>query len=126
MIFATAALTLLAAGAANADDADVAAGQAAFRKCAVCHTLEEGKNRVGPSLFGVVGRTPGTLEGYRYSSAMVEFGKSGAVWDDATLSAYLEGPRKLVAKTKMAFPGVKSEEERAALIDLLKSVTPSQ
>jgi cytochrome c len=89
-------------------DGDVAAGEKVFRKCKACHTLEEGKNRVGPSLHGVIGRQAGTLEGYKYSSAMKD---SGITWNDDTLAKYLHDPKAMVPKTKMTFPGLKKEED---------------
>ncbi len=110
------ALTLNA-GAALAQDAT--AGEAVFKKCHVCHSTEAGKMKVGPSLHGVVGRTPGTLAGYKYSDAMKAFGASGAKWDEATLDAYLENPRGKVPKVKMIFPGLKNEKDRKDVIAFL-------
>ncbi len=107
------ALTISAAPSFAADGAEV------FNKCRVCHSVEEGKKKVGPSLYGVVGRTPGTLAGYKYSASMTDFGATGAVWDAATLNTYLTNPRGLVAKTKMIFPGLGDEAERTALIAYL-------
>lgn len=68
-------------------DGDPAAGEKTFKKCKACHVVDSDKNRVGPSLKGVVGRAAGAVDGYKYSKAMVDFGKGGAVWDDATLDA---------------------------------------
>ncbi len=117
-----AALTL--GGTALADEAagDAAAGKLVFNKCRVCHSVEAGKMKVGPSLFGVVGRTPGTLAGYKYSPAMVAFGQSGKVWDEATLDEYLAGPQAMIPKIKMFFPGIKSEKDRRDVIAYLKSL----
>jgi len=100
---------------------DPAAGQAAFRKCAVCHAIVEGQNKIGPSLFGVVGRTPGTTD-FRYSPAMTAYGTDGNVWDAATLDIYIENPRVVVPGTRMSFPGVKDADERAALIAYLDTL----
>jgi cytochrome c len=69
------------------------------------------------SAYAVVGRAAGTSPGYRYSSAMR---KSGLTWDDATLREYLRGPEKVVPGTKMAFPGIASDEEIANVIAYLK------
>lgn len=107
---------------ASAAIADTAAGEAVFKKCRVCHSNVEGKKKVGPSLYGVVGRTPGTLAGYKYSASMIDFGKTGAVWDAKTLSTYLIKPRGLVTKTKMMFPGLKKEADRTAVIEYLDSL----
>ena len=100
-------------------EGDAANGEKVFRKCKACHAVEEGKNKVGPSLYDIVGRAPGSVEGYRYSKAMVEFGADN-VWDDATLSAYLEKPKDLVKGTKMAFAGLRKAEERDDVIAYLK------
>ena len=66
--------------------ADVEAGKTAFKKCALCHTTEAGKNKIGPSLFGIVGRKPATLENFNYSEAMKKFDHT---WDEGTLDEYL-------------------------------------
>jgi cytochrome c len=97
---------------------DVAKGEKVFRKCKTCHTVEkDGKNKVGPNLFGVVGRKAGTVEGFKYSSAMAE---SGLTWDEATLNKFLEKPKDLVNKSKMVFPGLRKEDDRADVIAYLK------
>ncbi len=100
-------------------DGDAAAGEAIFKKtCAVCHTTEEGKNKIGPSLHGVVGRHSASLAGYTYSDAMK---KADKTWDDQTLDTYLTNPRALVPGTKMIFVGLKSEEDRQNVIAFLES-----
>lgn len=109
-----AALALILSRPAIADDA----GAQVFKKCQVCHTVEPGKNRVGPSLFGVIGRVPGTADGYRYSEAMKRFGED-ARWTAAALEAYLADPRGVVEGTRMAFPGLKDPADRAAVIEFL-------
>jgi cytochrome c len=100
--------------------ADLAKGEKLFKRCKTCHSLEEGKKKVGPSLFGLFGRTAGSVEGYKYSKAMKE---SGIVWDEETLDAYLTKPKDLVPKTKMAFPGLKKEQDRIDIIAYLKEAT---
>lgn len=98
---------------------DAAAGEAIFKRtCAVCHTTEEGKNKLGPSLHGVVGRHSASLQGYSYSDAMK---KADKTWDDQTLNTYLTNPRELVPGTKMIFVGLKSEEERQNVIAFLET-----
>jgi len=110
---------LLAAFSAPAmADGDAAAGEKVFKKCKACHTLEEGKNKVGPSLHGVIGRAAGTAEGFKYSKAMSE---SGLTWDDATLAKFLAKPKDLVAKTKMSFAGLKKEDDIENVIAYLKA-----
>jgi cytochrome c len=78
-----AAFVLLIGSASAAGDA--AKGEKVFAKCKACHTTEAGKNRVGPSLAGLFGRTAGTVEGYKYSDSMKG---SGIVWSDETVSQY--------------------------------------
>lgn len=102
----------LLTSAAQAGDA--AAGKKVYNKCRACHTLEEGgKNRVGPNLHGIMGRTAGTAEGFKFSSSMKE---SGIVWDEANLGAFLTKPRAVVPKTKMAFPGIRKPVDLENLI----------
>ncbi len=98
------------------------AGALVFKKCRACHSNVEGKKKVGPSLFGVVGRTPGTLEGYKYSTAMKNFGAGGAVWDAQTLSEYLTSPRTMLPKVKMIFPGLKEQQDRLDIISYLDTL----
>lgn len=93
-----------------------------FRACAACHTVQNGKNKIGPSLFGVVGRVPGTAENFKYSNAMQAFGAGGKVWDEATLDGYLANPREVVKGTKMAFPGLQATADRENVIAYLKSL----
>ena len=98
---------------------DAQAGEAVFKKtCAVCHTTEEGKNKIGPSLHGVVGRQSASLSNFQYSDAMK---KADKTWDDQTLGNYLANPRELVPGTKMIFVGLKSEVDRQNVIAFLES-----
>jgi cytochrome c len=102
-------------------EGDVAAGEKVFLKCKACHENEKGVNRVGPTLKGVVGRKTASVEGFNYSEAMKKKGAEGAVWDEATLAAYLPDPKAWVPGTKMAFGGLKKPEEVANVIAYLKS-----
>jgi cytochrome c len=111
---------LLTAGAAQADG-DVAKGEQVFKKCMACHTVNDKTNKVGPHLVGIVGRPVASVEGYKYSESMTAHAAGGAVWDEAALHAYLENPKAIVAKSKMAFAGLKKEDERADLIAFLKT-----
>ena len=110
----------LLAGPALADD-DAVAGEKVFKKCMACHTVADKTNKVGPHLVGVVGRKVATVEGFSYSDSMKEYAATGAVWDEHALDAYLENPKAIVPKTKMAFAGLKKEDEREDLIAFLKS-----
>jgi cytochrome c len=99
---------------------DAAAGEKVFAKCKACHVADTDQNKIGPTLKGVIGRTAGTFEGYKFSPAMVEAGKGGLVWDDATLTEYLKAPKTMVKGTKMAFAGLKKDEDLADVIAYLK------
>jgi cytochrome c len=114
------ALSLLAGRAAGpAVAADVEAGKTAFKKCALCHTTEAGKNKIGPSLFGIVGRKSATLEDFNYSEGMKKFDHT---WDEETLDTYLADPRATVPGTKMIFPGIKDKAERDDVIAYLETL----
>ena len=99
--------------------ADVEAGKTAFKKCALCHTTEAGKNKIGPSLFGIVGRKSATVENFNYSEAMKKFDHT---WDEGTLDEYLADPRGTVPGTKMIFPGIKEKTERDDVIAYLETL----
>ena len=115
-----AACLALLAGAALAEG-DAANGEKVFKKCMACHAVADATNKTGPHLVGIVGRKAGSVEGYKYSESMLAFAATGAVWDEANLDKYLENPKAVVAKGKMAFPGLKKTEERADLIAFLKT-----
>ena len=107
------------AGADASVAADVEAGKTAFKKCALCHTTEAGKNKIGPSLFGVVGRKSAGLENYNYSEGMKKFDHD---WDEETLDNYLADPRTVVPGTKMIFAGIKDKSERDDVIAYLETL----
>jgi cytochrome c len=113
-----AAGSLLLAIPANAQNVD--AGQKAFKQqCNICHDVAQGKNRVGPSLFAVVGRKAGTESGFNYSDATKN---SGLTWNQAELDKYLADPRGTVPGTKMTYAGVKNDEQRHDLIAYLATL----
>jgi cytochrome c len=100
--------------AARAQDA----GEAIFKRyCAVCHTTQPGANKIGPSLAGIVGRKAGSVQGYSYTDANKN---SGITWDEQTLDTYLTDPKKAIPGTKMLFAGIKSADDRKALVAYLK------
>lgn len=111
---------LASATGAVAQEGDPTAGAVVFKKCATCHVVETDKNKVGPSLNGVLGRKAGTHPDFRYSPAMLAAGEGGLVWDESTLRDYLHDPRKKVKGTKMVFPGLKDEADIANVIAYLK------
>jgi len=102
-------------------EGDAAKGEKIFKKCMACHTADEATNKTGPYLKGVVGRKAATAEGYKYSADLLALGEAGTVWDDANLDKYLENPKAMAPKGKMAFPGLKKPDERADLIAWLKT-----
>ena len=114
------ALSFLATSGGAWAAGDASKGKRIFNRCKACHALEEGKKRIGPSLYGLFGRTSGTAAGYSYSSAMK---KAKIVWSEKTLNEYLAAPRKVVKGTKMAFPGLKKKEDRENVIAYLKEAT---
>ncbi len=95
-------------------------GQDVFTdNCSVCHSPDAGTNKLGPSLFGVVGRKSGSIADYAYAPAMKN---AGLTWDQATLDKYVTDPQAVVPGTKMLFPGVKSADDRKALIQYLATL----
>ncbi len=97
---------------------DAVQGDKIFAKCRACHVVEAGKNRVGPSLHAVVGRTAGSVAGFNYSKANKG---SGVVWTEEVLFTYLEAPQKFMPGTRMAFAGLKQAQDRADVIAYLKT-----
>jgi len=112
------ALAALTAGAARAEG-DPALGKVQFNKCAACHSIKPGENKIGPSMHGIVGRPSHSIEGFNYSEAMKAY---NVTWTDEELNKYLENPRGVVAGTKMIFVGLKKEDERANLIAYLDTL----
>ncbi|MEQ9239271.1 c-type cytochrome [Roseovarius indicus] len=101
---------------ASADPAD---GEKVFRKCKACHVADSEQNRVGPHLVGLVGRDVASVEGFRYSSALEEF---GGQWTEDRLNQWLENSNDLVPGNKMSFAGLKSEDDRAAVVAYIESL----
>ena len=116
------AATLIALEITDASGAqlsgDTERGRRIFAQCATCHSPEQGVNRVGPSLFGVIGRHSGTIPGFRYSDANRN---SGITWTEQELFNYLENPRAKIPGTIMAFNGLRNPQQRADVIAYLKA-----
>lgn len=113
-----AGMLALAIGMAPAHAQDAAHGQTVFKACAACHANDH-TNRTGPGLQGILGRTAGTVSGFRYSRAMKQ---SGIVWDEKSLDAYLTAPQKAIPGNVMPFSGLKNERDRADLIAYLATL----
>ncbi|MGL4962150.1 MAG: c-type cytochrome [Inquilinus sp.] len=122
LVAAIAALALPMAAQAQDAAGDAAKGKQVFAKCQACHSLEAGTNKLGPSLHGLIGRTSGSIDSFKYSDAMKN---AHLTWDEATLDKYLANPKTLVPGTKMVFPGLPKEEDRLAVIAYLKEAGAS-
>ena len=89
-------------------------GKVIFKKCAACHSIKKGGgNKIGPALWGVIGRQSGSIDDFKYSKAMLGFGKT---WNFETMNAFLIKPKEYVKGTKMAYAGLKNEKDRASII----------
>ena len=119
LLSAITATTLLGATLASAQDAEN--GADVFRRCRACHDVgENAKNKVGPVLNGIIGRKAGTIEGFNYSDANKKAGAEGWVWTEEKMLDYLLNPRAAMPGNKMAFAGLKDEQDRKDLIAYLK------
>jgi cytochrome c len=108
--------------AANAADGNAEAGEDVFKKCRACHDVgADAKIKVGPPLTGIIGRKIGSVEGFNYSEANKAAGASGGVWTEPELLKYLESPLTYMPKNKMAFAGLKDEQDRLDLLAYLKA-----
>lgn len=117
---AAVAMTATAANAAG----DAEKGKDIFKLCMACHTTDAGKNKVGPSLHAVVGRTAGSIEGFKYSKPMMEKHDAGYVWTPENLMAYVKAPKEIVPGGTMAFAGLDKtpkykDDAAAAAADLV-------
>ena len=89
-------------------------GQKVFKKCSACHSIKKGgRNNIGPALYNVLGRNMGALEDYKYSKALIAFGKD---WTFDEMNNFLIKPTSYIKGTKMAFAGLKKEKDRASVI----------
>tara|TARA_B100000886_G_scaffold339309_1_gene304388 strand:- start:248 stop:793 length:546 start_codon:yes stop_codon:yes gene_type:complete len=98
---------------------DLAHGEKVFKKCSACHMISaSGKNMIGPNLWSVIGRTAGSVSDYKYSKAMVAYGKE---WTFEEMNSYLIKPQAYIKGTKMAFAGLRKEKDRASVILYMNS-----
>ena len=96
---------------------DAVSGEKIFKKCAACHSIVKGgKNNIGPALYNVVGRKIGGVSDYKYSKALVAYGKE---WSFEELNGFLIKPAKWIKGTKMAYAGLRKEKDRASVIKYL-------
>jgi cytochrome c2 len=114
------ALVLFAASGTAYADGDAARGQKKFDDCAACHSLENGDNKIGPSLHGIVGRKAAELADFRFSPALK---RSGITWTPETLDTFIADPQKAVPANRMPFAGMPDAGERADLIAYLLKAT---
>ena len=103
--------------------ASVADGEKVFKKCAACHSIaRDGGNKIGPALWGVLGRQTGSVSDYKYSKAMAAHGKT---WSFEEMNSFLIKPKDWIKGTKMSFAGLKSKNDRVAVILYMNEKTDS-
>jgi cytochrome c len=111
---------LMAGFATAAHAADPAAGEQIFKaQCGICHAVVADQNRIGPTLFGVVGRQAGSVAGFHYTP---DHKKLGVTWDATTLDKYLANPRAMVPDTSMVYAGLKDDAQRSDLVAYLETL----
>ena len=102
---------------------DLTHGEKVFKKCSACHSINKGgENKIGPALYNVLGRQVGGVSNYKYSSALVEYGKS---WTFEEMNGFLKKPATYIKGTKMAFAGLRKEKDRASVIIYLNQNSDS-
>ena len=102
---------------------DMGHGEKVFKKCSACHMIADGgKNMIGPNLWGVIGRNAGAISDYKYSKAMIAYGKE---WTFEEMNSYLIKPQAYIKGTKMAFAGLRKEKDRASVILYMNSKSSS-
>jgi cytochrome c len=120
MLFGAVIAAGLSAPTAALADGDAVAGAKVFKKCAGCHIATEAKNKVGPTLMGIIDRPVASIDGYKYSNAMKEHATEVPTWTVEALATYLHAPRDVVKGTKMGFAGLKMDEDVVNVIAYLK------
>ena len=130
MVLAAGFLSVQAAMATDLPEGDASRGEKLFSACAGCHQVGEGaQNKVGPHLDGLIGRTAGSVAGFKYSSAMRAAGEAGMTWTAANIAEYLEKPREFIPGNRMSYRGMPRAKDRADLVSWLKQIsqeTPGQ
>lgn len=116
-------VTSSATASPSLDPALVASGEKVFKKCSACHAVGAGaKNKSGPHLNALIGRQMGSVDGFKYSKVFVAAQEEGKVWDEEALAEFLAKPRSYMKGTKMAFSGLKKQDDLDAITAYLKSV----
>ncbi len=118
---AVAAFVGLSGAAHAAGDGDPAKGKKVFNKCKACHSATTEKNKIGPHLVGIVGRKVASVEGFKYSKALKKAGEEGMVWTEENLEKWLKAPKKFIPGNRMAFAGLRKEDQIKDVIAYLKN-----
>ena len=113
------AAIVAAAGTAQAEG-DPAKGKKVFNKCKACHEVKKKKNKVGPHLVGIINRPAAAVEGFKYSKALKAKAEEGLVWNEENLAQWLKSPKKFIPGNRMAFAGLRKEQQIADVIAYLK------
>lgn len=125
-LLAIAALALTTLASPALADGDAEKGAKVFRKCKACHSAKvDGKNKVGPMLYGIVGAEAGRNADYKYSKVLIAKAEEGLVWTEENLNTWLENPQAFAKKAKMVLK-LKKPTDRANVIAYLKSVGPQE
>ncbi|MGX0977573.1 cytochrome c [Roseovarius sp. MBR-51] len=118
-----ASATLVALSLPAFAEGDAAKGEKEFNKCKACHMIASDSETIvkggktGPNLYGVIGRTAGSVEDFKYSDGLAAKGAEGLVWDEAELAAYVKDPSEyLGSRSKMTFKLAKGGEDVAAYL----------
>lgn len=114
-------LTTISVTLNSAQAQDIENGKRVFKRCSTCHFVDRKANKVGPSLLNVMGRQAGSVQGFRYSPAMVKAGEDGLIWNRQTLKTYLHSPQATVKGTRMASVRINNDSEIDDLIAYLES-----
>jgi cytochrome c len=103
---------------------DAKKGKRVWMKCQICHRItDDGRKSTGPNLYTIFGRKAGSLEGYKYSKAMLKGGAEGLVWTEENIRAQATNPRKFMKGSKMAFAGIKKPKDMDNLIAYMRQET---
>jgi cytochrome c len=124
MVLAAGFLFVQPAMAGDLPEGDAARGEKLFSACAGCHQVGKGaQNKVGPHLDGLLGRPAGSVEGFKYSSAMRAAGEGGMTWTAENIAKYLEKPREFIPGNRMSYRGMPKAQDRADLVAWLEVVS---